>query len=182
MANVTIDIDVLTESLRKASIGALPWVKLQAVKNTLHEPTPPSYLTNASPVVMVDPVLIPDPAYIWTYKNTRQVVLEYVLQRNTDWQTGRIRLFHTMPIDYLNSLDEPTPPPIPSPYTAHQLYFSHTIDLTVGNSCGVTLSALHDPSSTGVEERFGIGFQITSASPSQFPLFAASYVSVIPLT
>jgi hypothetical protein len=181
MATVTIDVDALTDSLRKATQAVLPWVKLQVVDYGLNEPTPPPLTVNSSPVVMTEPALVPHVSYQWTYKDTRQVVIDYVLQRGTDWQSGRIKIFHDMDIDYLASLNEPTPPPIPTPYTAHHLYFSHTIDLVVGSDIGVTLCALHVPASEA-EEKFGLGFQITSATPSKFPLVGGSYVSVIPLT
>jgi len=182
MADVTIDVAVLEETLRKATQAALPWVTLQVVNHNINEPTPPPTTINNIPVVMTTPSLVPDIHYMWNYKDTRQVVIDYVIQRDTSWVAGKVKIFHDMPISYLSTLDEPTPPPLPSPFTAHHLYFSNTIDITVGSDVGVVLCALHDPSREGTDERFGLGFQITNATPSIFPIIGGSYVSVIPLT
>jgi hypothetical protein len=179
MPDVTIDVAVLEQTLRNASNTTLPWVTLVDTDYTLNEPTPPP--TSIVPTVMATPIFVPNLTYRWPYKDTRQVVIDYVLQRDDRWQTGRIKLFHDMVIASLTVVDEPIPPPIPSPFIPHQLYFSHTIDLVVGLPCGVSLCVLHDSSREGVDEQFGLGFQITDASPAVFPLIGASFVSVIPV-
>jgi len=180
MASAMIDVDALEATLRKATQASLPWVSLNSSNYTLDEPSPPPITVHATPWVMAAPDFVPDVAYKWRYRDTRQVVIDYIIQRTTSWVSGRIKIFHDMPISYLESLDEPVPPPIPYPFTPHNLYFSNTVDLEVGTGIGMTLCALHDPSQDG-NERFGLGFQITSASPSSFPLIGASYISVIPL-
>ena len=180
MAYVTVDVDVLQQTIRNAANTTLPWVTLKDTDYTLNEPTPPPIPSSTVPSVMATSVLVPDLTYRWPYKDTRQVVIDYVLQRDDRWQTGRIKLFHDMVLSY-SSVDEPVPPPIPSPFIPHQLYFSHTIELVVGLSCGVTLCVLHDSSRVGVDGQFGLGFQITDASPAVFPLIGASFVSVIPM-
>lgn len=178
MANVTIDIDQLTASLKAATRSSLPWTVLQATSYTLNEPTPPPITAYTLPSIMASASFVPASEYLWTYKDTRQVIIEYVVQRSTSWRTGRIRIFHDINLDYLASLNETKPQPLPSPFTAHTLYVSNTLDLDIGD-CGVTIFAAHDTRLES-EERFGITFQITNASPIVFPKIAATYVSVIP--
>jgi len=181
MADITINIDALTESLRKSALGALPWVKLQTISTNLDEITPPSYLNNNFPTVMLDPLLIPNSSYVWTYKGTRQLVLDYMVQRGTTWETGKIKIFHTAPATALTQADELTPPAIPFD-VKYPPFFIQTVENVIGGGCGVVFTALYDPSSTSVEQRFGLGYRIISATNPEFPMFAASYVSVIPTT
>lgn len=181
MSTITVDVTELETILRNAASVSLPWVTLIEADYNLNEPTPPPVTINTIPTVMLEPAFVPSTSYRWRYKDTRQVVLDYVLQRDTNWQTGRVKIFHDIPVDTITSLNEPIPPPLPSPFTAHHLYFTHTIDQLVGSDCGVTLHALHDPSREGVDEMFGLGFQITNALPSQLPRIGASCVSIIPI-
>lgn len=182
MANmITVDMDVLTASLKAASAAYLPWTTLQATSYTLNEPVKPPIDIYTTPAVMASQSFVPATEYMWRYKDTRQVIIEYIVQRgSSNWQTGRIRIFHDMDLTTAYSMDETKPQPLPDIFIPHSLYVSNTVDVSVGD-CGVNIFAAHDSRSDNSEERFGITFQITNALPSVFPRMAATYVSVIPV-
>lgn len=183
MANVTIDIDVLTKSLKAATRNSLPWTSLDYTNYTLDEPTRPPINIHEVPQVMLTPAFVPSAEYFWNYADTRQVILEYIIQRDTSWRTGKLRIFHNMDLDSLQSFDETIIGSDridePQPFKPHSLYVNNIIDLEIGD-CGVIISAAHDSSTSRSEERFGITFQITGVLPAIFPKIAAAYISIIP--
>jgi hypothetical protein len=175
MTTLTLDLEQLTEALVKANTRTLPWVWLKQVVPPTDELTPPSYIP-APPAVMADFSLVDSDEYRLTYKSCRYSRFNYLLERDGDYESGELVVWHNM-VMTPTIADELVPPPITTSFIPPDIYTYQTAGIGGVGSLGVLFSFIHDESTDGTEPKFGLAFKITNASPAVYPKLTMSYIS-----
>jgi len=131
--------------------------------------TPPD--PQPAPAVMVIPKLVPSSKYRWKYKDIRFLHLGYVLERNSSYKYGEIKLLSDQAT---TSEEDPN-----ATFTLPTFTTSSTSLLNIG-AVNCTLSILQD--SLSDEPQFGIAFQITHALPNVYPTLRVFVMKLLTVT
>lgn len=173
MTDITLNVEQFTAGIKDAVSRTLAWVELKPPKAPLDEITPPDDVEEA-PSVMAEFFLVPSTDFRFEYKKIRSAKLSYLLERDGSYCAGVFTFFHDLAVDLTTPDNENTQPPIPDSFIPPNFFFHRT---TEGGNLGVEFSIMHDDTTSGSEEKYGLAFKITDADPPKFPKLVASYLS-----
>ncbi len=166
----TVNLDLI--EFVKAVSRTLGWVVLKPQDNTGDELTPPDY-AELPPYVMDNYIFVPSDNYLFEYQSVRYAKLSYLLERDGSYEAGELTVLHNLPLVSQVTSDEivmlgEQPVFIPPGITMMQ-------SATIGaiGSLGVLFNFMHDFNST--IPKFGLGFKIVDANPSNYPKLIAAY-------
>lgn len=174
MTDITLNVEQFTAGIKDAVSRTLEWVELKPSTAPVEELTPPDDVEEI-PSVMTDYALVPSNTYRFEYTNIRSARLSYLVERNGSYCAGVFTLFHDLAVDSTTSEDETTQPSVPATFIPPNFYFHRSIEL--GGDLGVEFSLMHDDTTSGSKESFGLAFRILQADPPKFPKLIVSYLS-----
>jgi len=173
MTDITIDIDQFTQSIKDAVNRTQPWVILQPEKPQENETEPP-VVSDSVPSVMTDFALVPSSEYRFSYA-IRAAKFGYVLERGGSYETGVLSVVHDLPAINNAGGSEANRPAESAPFIPPGILFSHQVD--IGGPLGVDFTFMHDDTTSGSNEKFGLAFKITTALPAKYPALTLCFIT-----